>query len=242
MKKIFLLGGYDLEMIEIRNLLEKNNQKYYDYKLKWGASLSAYQSLLNDKEHFIAVELDEDISQPRNFTLIDHHGENSYKPSSLEQIAKILNVSLNRWQQLVAINDVSYIPGLQEFGATQDEIVKIREADRLAQGISLSDEKIAQESIKVANPPHIIKTTIDHFSAITDSIYDKFTQYIIFNDIKIVFYGYEVKKVLYFLSLQNISNENYYYGGGTFGFVGIKDTVLSKEMIKKLIEEFKRYE
>jgi hypothetical protein len=45
----FFLGGYDLEMLEIRKILEscgyKENEDFFDKKLKWGAKLSEY---LND--------------------------------------------------------------------------------------------------------------------------------------------------------------------------------------------------
>lgn len=42
-KVIFLLGGHDLEMITIRELLDENNMFYFDESQKWGAKLSDYK-------------------------------------------------------------------------------------------------------------------------------------------------------------------------------------------------------
>jgi len=53
MGKLFLLGGYDLEMLEIKKLLlayqKQNNNaiEIADLKLSWGAKLSNYTSYLN---------------------------------------------------------------------------------------------------------------------------------------------------------------------------------------------------
>ena len=45
--KLFLLGGQDLEMLEIKKLLERENIAYKDKNLKWGAKLSDYQNELS---------------------------------------------------------------------------------------------------------------------------------------------------------------------------------------------------
>ena len=39
---LFLIGGYDLEMLEIVRLLEENEQQYVDKKLGWSTKLSDY--------------------------------------------------------------------------------------------------------------------------------------------------------------------------------------------------------
>lgn len=122
-KPLFLIGGHDLEMIEIKKLLIKNKQEFIDYNLSWGAKLSSYQNILNKYEYkyrtIIAIELINDISISQNFINIDHHNEYYYLPSSIEQIAKILNINLNFYQKLVAINDVSHIKGLKQFGLSE---------------------------------------------------------------------------------------------------------------------------
>ena len=42
----FLLGGYDLEMIEIRNLLEENNFLFSDKNFSLGASVDNYSDVI----------------------------------------------------------------------------------------------------------------------------------------------------------------------------------------------------
>ena len=57
-EKVFLLGGYDLEMQEIKNILEQNGNTYLDKQLKWdNALLEAYRDeleiYLNNKAYAI---------------------------------------------------------------------------------------------------------------------------------------------------------------------------------------------
>ena len=46
---IFLLGGHDLEMQEIKNILAEKKLTYHDHNLKWGARLSSYSSIFYKK-------------------------------------------------------------------------------------------------------------------------------------------------------------------------------------------------
>jgi Mg2+ and Co2+ transporter CorA len=52
-----------------------------------------------------------------------------------------------------------------------------------------------------------------------------------------VFYGYEIEKVELLIEKFGIKRVDFYYGGGTFGFLGIKDGCLKKDEIKKLVKE-----
>jgi hypothetical protein len=226
-------------MVEIKKLLQKSKQKFYDKKLYWGAKLCDYRDVLNDKDEFVAIELELDINPPKHFIEIDHHNQNSNKPSSLEQVAKLLDVKLDRYLELVAANDRGYIPEMKKLCATAKEIQALRAKDRAAQGVTQKDEELAQKSIDEAKDEFIYAYS-DKFSAISDRAYDKFAQYVIFNDTKIVFYGYKVKEVVKFLQKQGLKKDSYYYGGGEFGFVGIKDNILFKSKIKKILEEFKK--
>ena len=235
---IFLLGGYDLEMQTIKELLESHGIQYVDRKLSWGAKLSDYADLLDDRNTFYGVELEEDIELPKNYIAIDHHDDKSDKASSLEQIAKILNIKLDRHQQLIALNDRRYIEGMKSIGATEEEIKLIRYLDRKAQGISEDDEKLADISIKNSNNSNIIYSTTDKFTAISDKVYNRFDKYIIYNDSLVSFYGYKISDIINFLEEKNIDSSKYYYGGGDFGFLGIKNDFLSKSEIKKYIEDF----
>ena len=107
-EKVFLLGGYDLEMLTIKQLLEaRTDCVVIDKRLSWdNAFLSAYReelSLYNDKSVY-AVELQDDLGGQYQVTFIDHHNGMESNPSSLEQVAAVLDASLNRFQQLVAAN------------------------------------------------------------------------------------------------------------------------------------------
>jgi len=237
-KKLFLLGGYDLEMLEIKSILDAYKISYVDKKLSWGSKLSEYKNELNFDGIIYAVELEEDITPPANYIQIDHHGINDNNPSSLEQVASILDISLNRKQELISANDSRYIEGMKLINASEDEINEIRKQDRKAQGITNEDEILAKKSIERSSS-HIVYSLTEKFSVVSDFIYYIHEQYIIYNDRKIIFYNYEKNKIIEYLEKYNITINNYYHGGGEFGFVGIKENILNKNQIKKIIKEFK---
>jgi len=82
---IFLLGGHDLEMIEIGKILKAKGLTFHDRNLHWGAKLSAYQDLLDESHTFVGIELTPDILPPPPYMEIDHHNENSDKESFLKK-------------------------------------------------------------------------------------------------------------------------------------------------------------
>jgi hypothetical protein len=228
-------------MLEIKKLLERENIAYKDKNLKWGAKLSDYQNELSFSGTIYGIELEADIELPKNciYIEIDHHGKNDHEKSSLEQVAKILGIELTREQKLIAANDSRYISGMKAFClcATKEEIDEIRAKDRKAQGVTQEDEELALQSINEATS-NLIYSKTSHFSAVSDLAYYKYDNYIIYNDSKIVFYGYRKSNILDFLGTQNVIESNYYYGGGDFGFVGVKENDLAKDKIKILIDEF----
>jgi len=237
-KRVFLLGGHDLEMLEIKKMLQEAGEIFLDKELSWGAPLSAYKDAFNDKDTFVGIELEEDISPPKHYVEIDHHGKNTHKLSSIEQVAELLDIKLNRWQKLVAANDARYISGLKQYCASDEEIEEIRLQDRAAQGVSKEDEKLAEKSIDEAGDSFVIYALTPYFSAIADRVYDKFTHYIIYNENTVVFYGFSIEKLLHFLSHKQISPKSYYYGGGEYGFLGIKKDFFTGDEIANIIKEF----
>ena len=58
---LFLIGGADLEMSTIKQLLTANGfaegQNLEDHHLAWGAKLSDYQNLFNNTQTFVGIEL-----------------------------------------------------------------------------------------------------------------------------------------------------------------------------------------
>jgi len=242
----FLLGGYDLEMVEIRQLLEANLQKFTDLGLSWGARLSAYHDLFNDDEHFVGIELTEDVTLPLHYTSIDHHNENSHRPSAIEQVAELLGIELTRYQLLVAANDSGYIPGMEAMGASKADIEEIRQADRKAQGVTEDDEELAKLSIREnltqVGALHIVEAKTPRFSAITDRLYPYRNLLITFRN-QLVFYG-EGKEKLVKDFYWMISKGQAFHGGNETGFFGLvsdafseKETIEIRNKIIKLLTE-----
>jgi len=243
---IFLLGGQDLEMHTIRDILEKEGFEeginLFDKKLSWGAKLSAYEDVveLNPNKTIYAIELEEDIPLPKNYVRIDHHNDYNDREASILQVLKLLGLTPSREQELIAANDSHYIAGMRELCASKEEIKSIRKRDKKAQGVIEIDEEMAVKAINTAqsNNLNIFFTKTEHFTVITDVIFNDYSEYIIHNKTKMVFYGYDLKKLKDFLKEEDIDEDSYYYGGGDFGFLGIKNNLLELETIKDLIKSW----
>ena len=238
---IFFLGGYDAEMCEIRKILEQHQLTFYDKQLSWGAKLSSYEDELNsvsENEIPVFIELELDINYPQQIIIIDHHDLDSGKdkPSAIEQVAKLIGVELNRWQKLIAANDVAWIDGLIKAGATGKEITKIRSYDRKCQVIEDKAELEAQEAIKkmkAFGSLAIVEIPHSHASAVFDRLYNQFENILVFSPNETNFSGRgEVVKKL------SVLYENCWYGGAlpNKGFWGFPLKNLQIEsMIKKLL-------
>ncbi len=134
---------------------------------------------------------------------------------------------MTREQILVAANDKGYIPQMNLEGATEEEIMSIRRADRQAQGITEEDEKIAQEDlleIEDFTGLSIVKTRLSKFSPITDFLYPK-TNILVYNKDSFTYYGKEAKELGKNLKK---SNNKIYYGGVESGFMGASDLESNK--------------
>ena len=78
-KKVFLLGGYDLEMLEIKKILDSENVEYKDKNLSWeNANLSAYEQeleLYNDDSIIYGIELEIDMGKgKKTLVQVDEEG------------------------------------------------------------------------------------------------------------------------------------------------------------------------
>jgi hypothetical protein len=159
----FFLGGRDLEMVEIRTLLDRHAAgRIEDKGLAWGAALSDYRpellAALARGETPVLVELKDDLPADlfdRGRTIVvDHHGPlaGHDRPTSLEQVFALLGLPAAAWTRhmaLVAANDRAHVAGMRAFGASPGEIAEIRAADRAAQGVSAADEAEARRAIAV---------------------------------------------------------------------------------------------
>jgi len=148
----FFLGGADLEMQEIRNILISRNIKYENNKLSWNnAYWKNYKKIIEKKINegytIVGVELICKNDRPENEHIIDidHHNYNRCKPAAIEQVAKMLDVKLNEYQKYVALNDKGYIPAMLQAGVSLKNIENIRHKDREVQGLDESEFEIAKK-------------------------------------------------------------------------------------------------
>jgi hypothetical protein len=181
----FFLGGRDLEMVEIRGLLDCYAPGQIEDKgLPWGAALSAYRTELLAAlalgETPVLIELADDLPADlfnRGRTIVvDHHGPlaGHDRPTSVEQVFALLDLpaaAWTRWLALVAANDRAHVAGMRALGATADEIAEIRAADRAAQGVSAADEAEARRAIAARRRDGrvtLVETTSHTSSAVAD--------------------------------------------------------------------------
>jgi len=240
---VFLLGGYDLEMITIKQMLEgREDCVVIDKYLRWdNAKLSKYQQELKSlPEHTIyGIELQEDIVPPTNYHRIDHHNDWDSKPSVLEQVAQILDVELNRYQKLVAANDKGYISAMQQLSATEEEIADIRKRDRAAQGVTEQEEKLAELSLAQHLCKYgglfVVKSQTSRFSPICDRLFP-YQRLLIYTDSEWMYYGAgKAELVKHFAD--DITQRKVFYGGGDSGYIGSVRCASSKAEIEKIVEQ-----
>ncbi len=242
-QKVFLLGGYDLEMITIKQMLEEREDSVViDKHLRWNnACLSAYQNELRQyhDKNIYGIELQEDIVPPINYHRIDHHNDWDEKPSVLEQVTQLLSVELNRYQKLVAANDKGYIPAMQQLSATEEEIADIRKRDRAAQGVTEQEEKLAELSLAQHlckyGELYVVKSQTFRFSPICDRLFP-YQRLLIYTDSEWMYYGAgKAELVKHFAN--EIVQRTVFYGGGKSGYIGSVRYAFSKAKIEKIVEQ-----
>lgn len=181
----YLLGGRDLEMLEIRRLLERHApHAFTDHGLRWGAKLSDYRReiarLIADGRSPVAVELDDDMPKRwaarRRLVVVDHHGPRAGadRPSALAQVFALLGLPRKRWTRrhaLVAANDIGHVAGLRAVGASRQEILRVRAEDRQAQGVTAADESEARRAISCRRAEGAL-TIVETGSATSSAIAD----------------------------------------------------------------------
>lgn len=245
MKKIFLLGGHDLEMVEIKKLLLRHGCEVCDANLRWdNAVLEVYSDVLeqNPDSEFVGIELrdPQNLSAKYNYTNIDHHNENIAFPASILQVASLVGESPNRRMELVAANDSGYIPAMKAMGASDAEIALIRQEDRFAQGVTAEDEFLAEQSVKnhicqVGNTV-TVRALTPCFSAISDRLYP-YRSLLIYSTEAWVFYG-EGKSDILARSHREIDNGLIYHGGGANGYIGAAKGAFSYQKILEFVSSF----
>jgi hypothetical protein len=246
---IFFLGGYDAEMVTIKDILKEKNLSFFDNNLKWGAKLSEYKkelSELSSDQIPVFIELNLDIDYPEKTIIIDHHGDKAGKDkkTSIEQVAELLNIELNRKQKLISANDKDYIWGMMDLGATEEEIKHIRKRDREAQGVTEDDEINAELSIqhylkRLSKNVVLIYSLTEKTSPIIDRIYKYYIHIFIISPSDILTYsgtgkGVELLKDYYDELKKDKPDIDYWFGGNLpiRGYFGSKHKLTEKEVIR----------
>lgn len=248
MGRIFLLGGHDLEMQEVKRLLISHGERFADAGLDWSyACLSAYLPIIEKEPDldYYGVELQEDSPLPKHYTRIDHHNDYNDRPAVILQVAQLLGVEPNRHLQLVAANDAGYIPAMQALNASEEEIGDIRKQDRAAQGVTEEDERLAELSISEHltryEGLYVVHAQTSRFSPICDRLYP-YLRLLIYTDVEWTYYG-EGKSELVAMLVDDIYNNKVYHGGGDNGYIGAVKGAFSATQIHNFVTTIKqRYE
>lgn len=159
----FFLGGTDLEMLTIQQLLIAQGLEFVDGGLSWGAKASSYLTEIRASfargrvPVLIELELDIPADLISKCVIVDHHGSKAGKDvaTSLEQVYTLLQLQESLWSrhfQLVAANDRGHIRAMRLLvpPASDSEIRTIREADIRAQGATDADLAEARDAASSA--------------------------------------------------------------------------------------------
>ena len=152
----FFLGGDDVEMRRIAEIARYADYEVRDAGLGWGAKASAYgtdvfQAVIDSGGIPVLVELEVDCEVPDGAAVVDHHNDRSGEPASLLQILELLGMEPTRKDQLIAANDVGYIPAMLAIGATEAEIASIRTQERSISGVTPEMEAEVERAIAIAD-------------------------------------------------------------------------------------------
>lgn len=194
--KVFFIGGYDGEMIEIVRVLKELGESIVDAGLGWGASVESYKeeidAALAAGHQPVLIEL-AGAEKIAGAISVDHHGDRAGEPASIIQVLGLLGLEPNRKQQLIAANDSGFIPGMVTAGASAEEIAEIRELDRAAQGITPEQEAQAEEAIrnlKIVDRLTVVRLAHSKTATVTDRLFGEYDQLIVLSgDGEVNFFG-----------------------------------------------------
>ncbi len=178
MRDVFFLGGMDTEMSRIKELLAIHNKKFFCKDLPLNnAKASCYKdelANLSGDEIAVLIELEIDCQVPENSIVIDPAGEN-WDKSALFQVCDMIGHRPINIDLYISANDHGWIPAMYAVGASKEDVMTIRQAERMAQGITVQDEEEAIEAID--GKEEINGVTVVHLKHIkcipvTDRLYD----------------------------------------------------------------------
>lgn len=215
-RDVYLMGGSDLEMYQIKKRLERSGREYVDKDLAWGAKIGDYKDeikkIFEEEKIPIAVEL-LGADQVEGVVDIDHHGENAHRPAAISQVMDRAGLKMSFVDELVAANDSAYIPGMEakieerrhEFeariGSDGFEKLKtklislIRAKDRQLQGITKEHEEQAEVAIKQLETEcdgslTVVRLPHSKTATVSDRLFGKYKNLLILSeDGEVNFYG-----------------------------------------------------
>ena len=231
--RLWIVPDNDLEAETISSLLTGAGERCLITRQPWGASwgklepeiCSQIKAFRHDHPYCPIYGVELAGNALLGALNIDHHSypnDNRYSSdSSLEQVAALLGIQLNRHQLLVAANDKGWIPELRAVGATPSEIDAIRRADRRKQGVSEADELNAYQDVSRAqllNGLLMIDTPVKPNSAHTDFAVDRATQILVRSPQQWHYSGPHHRR------LHALSFSEPHWSGGldSYGFFGIE--------------------
>jgi hypothetical protein len=197
MERLFVLGGNDAEMEVIKQLLAMAGIKYIQPEKGWGDHVYSEADLGSEfaaidrvglEIFFVECRPADDFMPETTTTIIDHHGDQAYKKASILQLMDEVDINFLsnetcRWVELVAANDVGYIPAMWAIGATPEEVNRVRSFDRSCQGITPTQEKTAEQAIISAKGPNGRLWTVmlahNKCATVTDRLYGQYDQLLV---------------------------------------------------------------
>ncbi|MDP2692020.1 MAG: hypothetical protein Q8O88_00085 [bacterium] len=132
----YLIGGMDLEMATIIELLEQNKLQIINLQLTWGASLSAYKAYFNDEDTFVGIELTQDIEPfkpPNKEVWVRKRVPN-------ERLQKSLDILLDQEMKLLVFNNQRNISSLFVQDENTTEITYLRKCNLELQIVRLIND------------------------------------------------------------------------------------------------------
>jgi hypothetical protein len=153
-------------METIKTLLGMAGEDFVQPRRGWGNYRYSSKDLGRDvanltKIFFVECEPAGVNVNSSNLEVLNHHGARSNEPAAVLQVLKILerfglriSDTTRRWIELIAANDCGAYNGMEGFGATQEEIQRVRAFTRKAQNVTSRHESDARKAVNGA-------TTID---------------------------------------------------------------------------------
>ena len=280
--QIFVVPQNDLESVEIIKMLKslgyKENEDLYITGQGWGASWDALEPEIKEAiSHFQPEQVyGVELKGHSPYNNIDHHfyrdtnwstGEVYYeddrtknpdgspKPSSITQVAQLMDIYMSPDQSFVSANDVGFVDEMKELGEamwmskeeTAEKIkdIRMREHEILAkvQGITPEMEQQAVEAIVnaryMSNGTMVVELPHSKCATVTDRI--PMQEYeggllIVCGDGEIDYYG----------PSENVQQLSGIFGGWTgdtsreYTFWGNSDPTVTAEAVTELVEQMGR--